>query len=74
MAGFQSLLDATVNAAPALQRLASTQRTAMLPDHAELAATEQAQREAARAGRGGRLMCRSLTAHFDRASDAPQPP
>ena len=68
MAGFQSLLDATVNAAPSLQRLASTQRTAMLSDHAELAATEQAQREAARAGRGGRLICRSLTAHIDRAS------
>ena len=37
----------------------------MLPDHADLAATEQAQREAARARRGGRLIRRALSAHFD---------
>ena len=33
--------------------------------HAEIAATEQAQREAARAKRGERLIRRALTAHFD---------
>ena len=37
----------------------------MLPDHADLAATEQAQREAARARRGGKLIRRALSAHFD---------
>ena len=37
----------------------------MLPDHADLAATEQAQREAARARRGRRLIRRALSAHFD---------
>jgi hypothetical protein len=36
----------------------------LLPDHAELAAEEQAQREAARARRGGRPIRRALTSQF----------
>jgi hypothetical protein len=37
----------------------------LLPDHAELAAEEQAQREAARARRGGRPIRRALTSQFN---------
>ena len=38
----------------------------VLPDHAELAASEQAQLEAARARRGWRPIRRVLTLHFDK--------
>jgi hypothetical protein len=40
----------------------------LLPDHAELAASEQAERDAARARRGGKPIRRVLSARFDKMS------